>query len=174
MSTRRWLAATLASAVTAVAFAQPGPPREIPGWKLYRNETMGFETRYPGAWHVRSVKGTGPETVLLSDTPQAGKAQQAVQFWVQRGINPRGLPVAQWVSDQLRRMKAAPPATTNTSIGGRITVRMEVVGTSGRQFQYFTSLNRTDIFEITLRQPSSQRQLDPTYQSLLSTVRFVP
>jgi uncharacterized C2H2 Zn-finger protein len=157
---------------SASAFAQP-PQIDISGWKVYRNETMGFETRYPGTWRVRSVQGTGPETVLLSETPHVGKPQLAVQFWVQRKINPSGLPIEQWYADQLRRMNAAPPPTTNTSIGGRSAVRMEAAGASGRQFQFFTSLNKTDIFEITVKQPSSQVQLDPTYQKLISTLRFI-
>jgi hypothetical protein len=134
---------------------------------------MGFETKFPNTWHARSVKGTGPETVLLSETPQVGKPQLVVQFWIQRKINPYGLPVEQWYADQLRRMNAAAPPTRNTSIGGRFTVRMEAVGTLGRQFQFFTSLNKTDIFEITVKQPSSQIQLDQMYQKLISTVRFI-
>jgi hypothetical protein len=173
MSRRTLLAAVLVFG-SATVFAQSPPQIDISGWKVYRNETMGFETRYPGTWQVRSVKGTGPETVLLSETPQVGKAQLAVQFWVQRKMNPNGLPIEQWYADQLRRMNAAPPPTTNTSIGGRSTVRMEAVGASGRQFQFFTSLNKTDIFEITVKQPSSQIQLEQTYQKLISTLRFIP
>jgi hypothetical protein len=157
----------------SVVFAQSPPQIDISGWKVYRNEAMGFETRYPSTWQVRPVKGTGPETVLLSETPQVGKSQLAVQFWVQRKINPYGLPIEQWYADQLRAMKAAPPPTTNTSIGGRFAVRMEAVGALGRHFQFFASLNKTDVFEITVRQPSSQIQLDQTYQKLISTLRFI-
>lgn len=50
---------------------------------------------------------------------------------------------------------------------------MEAAGTLGRHFQFFTSLNKTDIFEITVTQPSSQVQLDQAYQKLLSTLKFV-
>src|SRR4029077_18239320 len=114
-----------------------------------------------------------PETVLLSETPQAGKPQLAVQFWVQRKVNPQGLSIEQWYANQLRAMKSAPPLTASTSIDGRSTVRMEVLGNLGRQFQFFTSLNKTDIFEITVKQPSSQIQLDQTYQKLISTLRFI-
>lgn len=172
MSRRTLLAAVLVLGSTTV-FAQSHRQIDISGWKVYRNETMGFETKYPSTWRVRSVKGTGPETVLLSESPQVGKPQLAVQFWVQRKINPRGLPIEQWYADQLLGMRAAPPPKTNTSVGGRFTVRMEVVGASGRQFQFFTSLNKTDIFEITVKQPSSQIQLDQTYQKLISTLRFI-
>ena len=172
MSRRSLLAAVLVFGPTAV-FAQSPGQIDTSDWKVYRNETMGFETRYPSTWHVRSVKGTGAETVLLSETPQAGKPQLAMQFWVQRKINPHGLPIEQWYAGELRRLNAAPSPTTNTSIGGRSTVRMEAIGALGRQFQFFTSLNKTDIFEITVTQPSSQMQLDQTYQKLISTLRFI-
>ena len=161
------------SIATTVALAQPPNEIDTTSWKVFRNLVMGFETRYPSTWHVRSAKGNEPETVLLNETPQAGKPHLAVQFWVQRHMNPRGLPVQQWYADQLRRMNAAPSSTANTSIGGRPAVRMETTGTLGRTFQFFTSLNKTDIFEITLRQPASQTQLNPTDQKLLSTVKFI-
>lgn len=174
MPVRKLPAALLASCVVAtVALAQSPPQSDIAGWKVYRNETMGFETKYPDTWRVRPVEGTGPEMVLLSETPQAGKPQLAVQFWVQRKANPQGLTIEQWYADKLRAMKAAPPPTTNTSIGGRPTVRMEVAGTLGRHFQFFTALNKTDIFEITVTQPASQVQLDQAYQKLLSTLKFI-
>ena len=154
--------------------AQPSPRIDISGWKVYRNETMGFELRYPNTWRVRAVRTAGPEGVMLSETPQVGKAPLAVQFWVQRNVNPRGLPIQQWYADQLRKMHAAPPPTANTSIGGRPTVRMEAVMGSTRQFQFFTSLNKTDIFEITVRQPSSQTRLDQAYGKLISTIKLIP
>ncbi len=83
------------------------------------------------------------------------------------------LPIEQWYAAQLRAMKASPPPILITAIGGRTTVRMEANGTLGRTFQFFTSLNKTDIFEITMIQPSSQTDLDSIYQTLLSTVRFI-
>lgn len=156
-----------------VALAQSPNETDTTGWKDFRNQEMGFETRYPGTWHVRSVKGTGPESVLLDETPRAGKPHLAVQFWVQRHINPRGLPVQRWYEDQLRKMSAAPPPTVIVSIGGRPTLRAETTGSLGRTFQFFTSLNKTDIFEITIGQPASKTRLDPTYEKLLSTVKFI-
>lgn len=173
--TEMLLAAVLALGVAATAvFAQSASPIDISAWEVYRNEAMGFETRYPGTWRVRPVKTAEPEAAaMLSETPQVGKPQSAVQFWVQRKINPRGLPIDQWYADQLRRLNGPSPRTANTSIGGRPSVRMEAVVGSTRQFQFFTSLNQTDIFEITVRQPSSQMELDQVYQELISTIRFI-
>jgi hypothetical protein len=174
MSTRTLSAAVVMfSVATVIALAQAPDQGDTASWKAFRSRVMGFETRYPGTWHVRSVKGNGTETVLIDETPQSGKPHLAVRFSVQRNINPRGLPLQQWYAEQLHRMNAAPLPTTSTSIGGRPTLRIEATGTLGRTFQFFTSLSETDIFEITMTQPASQQQLDPTYQTLLSTVKFI-
>jgi hypothetical protein len=150
-----------------IAFAESPTQSDVSSWKTYRNETMGFETRYLRNWHLRTGKGTAPETVLVEETPQVGKPHLAVQFWIQRQANPQALSIGQWYADQLRAMKAVPPPTTNTSISGRPAVRMEAVGTLGRTFQFLTSLNKKDIFEITITEPSSQTQLDRTYQDIV-------
>jgi hypothetical protein len=154
----------------------PGPslsPIDTSGWKIYRNETMGFEAKYPHTWQVRLVKGTGPESVSLDESRQGGKPSLSVQFWVQRQINPKGLSIDQWYADQLHGIKSAPDPTTKTVIGGRPALRREVVGTWGRHFDFFIALNKTDVFEITIIQRSSQPQLDQTHEALLSTVKFL-
>ncbi len=163
------------AAPSSVPSAQVSAQLDTTGWKSYRNERMGFEAKYPDNWHVRSVTVNRPgiESAMVDETPRVGKPHLAVQFWVQRRANPDGLPIEQWYTAQLRAMKASPPPTLITAIGGRTTVRMEANGTLGRTFQFFTSLNRTDIFEITMIQPSSETELDPTYQKLLSTVRLI-
>jgi hypothetical protein len=174
MSARTLFAAVLVfQAAMTVASAQSPSQIDIAAWKSYRDTAMGFETRYPNTWHVRSATGTGPETVSLDETPQVGKPRRAVQFWVQRQANPQGVSIEQWYGDQLRRMNAASPPMTITSIGGRPTVRRDVVGTQGRHFSFYTSLNKSDIFQITVTQPTSETQLDETYQRLLSTLRFI-
>jgi hypothetical protein len=73
--------------------SQPLPPIDTSGWKSYRNETMGFETKYPSAWTVGSLKGTAPENVLLGGPPQVEGSNLRVQFWVQRRMNPKGLSI---------------------------------------------------------------------------------
>jgi len=174
MSGRTLLAGLLVCGVAAsVASAQLPPGLDTAGWKNYRNDMMGFETSYPGAWHVRSASVAGSETVSLSETPRVGQSTRVVQFWVQRRTNPRGLSIQQWYADQLRGMKAVSLTTTNTSIGGRPAIRMESVSANGRQFHFFSALNKTDVFEITLAQASSQTELDRIYRTLLSTVRFI-
>ena len=50
---------------------------------------------------------------------------------------------------------------------------METVNTFGRTFTVFAPLNGTDIFQVIMTQPSSEAQLHPTYQQLISTVRCI-
>ena len=161
------------SVTTTAALAQPLPPIDTSGWKTYRNEPMGFETKYPSTWSVGSLKGTAPENVMLGGPPQVEGSNLRVQFWVQRQMNPKGLSIQQWYADQLSRQTSRPLATTHTVIGGRPAVRMEIVGTLSRLFSYFISLNTTDVFQITIDLPPAQTRLDPTYEALLPTVRFI-
>jgi len=172
MSAKTLLASiTMTCVVPVVASAQPLPHDDRVGWKAYRNDAMGFELKHPGDWQVTPV--VGPETVVLGKPARVGEPRLAVQFWVQRKINPQRLPIEQWYADQLRRMKAARPPTVTTSLGGRAAMRMETVGTSERTFSFFTPLNTTDIFQVIIVQASSETQLHPTYQKILATIRFI-
>ncbi len=157
---------------TALTLAQSPSRTDTSGWKTYRNETMGFEARYPNTWHVRLSTGS-MESVSFDTTPEVGKPNKSVQFFIQRQINPKGLSIDQWSADQLRKLKAMPPPTTETFIGGRPTIRMETVGTLGTRYAFFTSLNTTDILTITITQPSSHAQLEQVYETILSTVKFM-
>jgi hypothetical protein len=166
----------ISSFATTVASAQSPPRIDVSGWKAYRNESMGFEARHPSHWGVSSLRGTPPENVLLGEPLQAQKERLFLQFWVQRQMNPQGLPIEQWYGNQMKRM---PPeaakgiTTTNTVIGGRPAVYRTRVGTLGRSSDYFIALNKTDIFQISLLRPESETPLDPTLATLLSTVKFI-
>jgi hypothetical protein len=69
--------------------------------------------------------------------------------------------------------KAVPPPATNTSISGRPAVRMKAVGVLGQNVSVLHLIKQARIFEITITQPSSQTQLDRTYQGIVSSVRFI-
>ena len=163
---------TLSVAAT-VASAQSLPPIDTSGWKTYRNETMGFETKYPSTWSVGALRGTAPENVVLGGPPQVEGSNLRVQIWVQRKMNPKGLSIQQWYADQLSRQTSRPEGTAYPVIGGRPAVRMEMVGSLSRMFSFFIALNKTDVFQITIDLPPAQTRLDPTYEALLSTVRFI-
>ena len=160
--------------ISACGTATQSPSQiDTSGWKSYRNETMGFEVMHPDTYHVQSSTGTGPETVSLSETPKIGKPNVSVQFFIQRNINPKGLSIDQWYTDQLKNYKATQPSTTSTIIGARSAIRREAKGTLGIHFSFFTTLNKTDIFQIGITQPSNQAQLDPKYETIISTVKFI-
>ena len=170
----RWYVGVLTfSVATTVAQAQPLQPIDTSGWKTYRNESMGFETKCPSTWSVGALKGTAPENVVLGGPPQVEGSNLRVQFWVQRQMNPKGLSIQQWYADQLSRQTSRPLATTYPVIGGRPAVRMEMVGSLSRMFSFFVALNKTDVFQITIDLPPAQTRLDPTYEALLSTFRFI-
>ena len=134
---------------------------------------MGFETKYPSTWSVGALKGTAPENVMLGGPPRVEGSNLRVQFWVQRQMNPNGLSIQQWYADQLSRQTSRPLATAYPVIGGRAAVRMEMVGSLSRMFSFFVALNKTDVFQITIDLPPAQTRLDPTYEALLSTFRFI-
>jgi len=169
----KMFAGILMFGVTATsAFGQPSSQINILAWKTYQNETMGFTVQYPNTWQVHRATGT-MESVLLGRTPQVGQPNVAVQFIVQRKINPKGLPIRQWRDEQMQG-KTAPASHQfiDTTIGGRPAIRQEYTGTLGRSFNFFISLGKTDIFTIAIIQPSTQTELDQTYEAVLSTVEF--
>ena len=156
-----------------IASARPSSQIDTSDWKTYRNEAMGFAVKYPNTWRVRRATGT-MESVSLGRTPQVGQPNSAVQFIVQRMINPKGLAIRQWRDEQMQG-KTAPPSHQfiDTTIGGRPAIRSEYVGTLGRSLTFFISLGKTDIFTIAIIQPSSQTELDQIYEAVLSTVKFI-
>ena len=166
----------MVSVTTTPASAQSAPSGDMPGWTTYRNAGMGFEVRHPGDWHVSALKGTAPENVYVGAPREVGKPPLAVQFWVQRQMNPQGVTIGQWYGDQMKRM---PPestrgiTTTTTVLGGRPAVHRTRVGTLGRSSDVFVALNKTDILQVSILRPASETQLDPTLEKLLSTVKFI-
>lgn len=169
----RFTAILMLAAIAMVAAAQPSVQIDTSNWETYRNEAMGFEVKYPNSWHVRQARGT-IESVTVNETPQVGKANRAVQFIVQRMINPKGLSIRQWWNEQMRGK--TPPAShqfIDTTIGGRPAIRREYVGSLGRSFDFFSSLGKSDILTIAISQPSSQKELDQTYEAVLATVKFI-
>ena len=133
---------------------------------------MGFEVKYPKNWNLQIPTSPVSESVLLSEPLQAGKEHLLVQFWIQRKINPKGFPIDQWYADQMKVIEL-PPSLIRTTLGARPAIRREVTGSLGNNFDFFTSLNGTDVFEVTISQPLDQTRLNPIYDAILSTVKFV-
>jgi hypothetical protein len=141
-------------------------------WALFRNDKIGFEVKYPMNWHAQMPTGTGLESVLISGPQQDSRERLSLQFWVQRKINAKGLSIEYWYADQLEAI-ASLPLSTHTTLGSRPAIRREVVGSLGNHFDWFASLNATDVFEVTIMQPVNQTRLKPIYDAILSTVKFI-
>jgi hypothetical protein len=48
-----------------------------------------------------------------------------------------------------------------------------MIGRFGKSFDFYTTLHRSDIFQVAIGQTSPQEPLDRTYDAILSTLRFV-
>jgi len=152
--------------------AQLTPTVDSSQWALFRNDKLGFEVKYPMNWHAQIPTGTGTESVLISGPQQDSREHLSLQFWVQRKINAKGLSIEYWYADQMEAI-ASLPISTHTTLGARPAIRREVVGSLGNHFDWFTSLNATDVFEVTIAQPVDQTRLNPIYDAILSTLKFV-
>jgi hypothetical protein len=141
-------------------------------WALFRNDKLGFEVKYPMNWHAQIPTGTGSESVLIGGTQQDSRERLSLQFWVQRKINAKGIPIEHWYADQMEAI-ASLPLSTHTTLGGRPAIRREIVGSLGNHFDWFASLNTTDVFEVTITQPVDQTRLNPIYDAILSTLKFI-
>jgi hypothetical protein len=141
-------------------------------WQIYRNGKLGFEVKYPQNWHAQMPTGTSAESVLISEPRQTGKEHLLLQFWVQRKINAKGLAIEIWYADQMQAI-ASLPLSTHTTLGGQPAIRREIVGDLGNHFDWFASLNANDVFEVTITQPVDQTRLNPIYDAILSTVKFI-
>lgn len=172
LSPKLFISILLFGFVETVTPAQSPSPIDTSGWKVYRNETMGFEVKHPTSWKVGLVTGS-MEGVNLGPTPEVGKANVSIQFIIQRKMNPKGLSIAQWYADQLKMFKSMQPPPENTFIGGRPAVRRERKSTFGRNIDFFTSLKKADVIQISIIQPSSEVQLEQMYETILSTVKFI-
>lgn len=163
------LGALILAAASAAVQAAPGA--DLTSWNTYRNEPMGFEVMHPANWRVRRTTGTGPESVLLTEVPKAGRPNLSIQFFLQRNINPRRLSLDEWFADQLKIVKAAPAPGAHHTIGGRPAIRMEASGAFGARSSFFVSSNPTDMLTI-FTSGSGAAALDETVEQILSTIQF--
>ena len=169
----RWLAGVLVLGTALMASAQTPGPIDTAGWQTFRADAMGFELKYPATWRIGRSTGT-LESVLLGGPAQGGGTHVSMQLIIQRGINPRELSVEQWYADQLRRFAVStPPPTTRTVIGGRPTIRRETNGSLGKHYDFYTAINRSDIFQATVILPSGHTRLDPLQEAVISTLTFL-
>ncbi len=51
--------------------------------------------------------------------------------------------------------------------------RREMTGAFGKHFDFYTTLNKSDIFQVSIIQDSPREPLDRTFDAVISTVKFV-
>lgn len=160
--------------VTSAASAEPVSQLNPSHWQTYHNASMGFEVRYPDTWHVE-INARG-DHVALEQVSQSTKPPVTINLYIQRNINPQGLTAHQWLDNQNKGK--TPPYKyifRESAIGGLPAMYSEHIGSFGKLFQFFVPMNKTDIFRIGIIQlPSPDMEhLDPEYEAILSTLKFM-
>jgi hypothetical protein len=160
--------------MATIAVAHTPPPVDTSSsWKTLRDQRLGFELRHPATWQVGRSTGT-LESVVLGEPARAGASRVVMQVLVQRGINPDRLSIGQWYADQLRRLRVTePPPTTSALIGGRTTIRRDMSRPDARQYDFYTAINASDVFQVSIKQPAGAAGLDRTHEAVLSTIKFI-
>jgi len=170
---RSFAGVLLLGATVMVASAQAPPPIDTSGWQTLRDTTLEFEVKHPPSWRVNRTRGT-MESVILGEPAQVGKDTVKSQFSIQRDRNPKGLTIQQWHAEELSKVKLTPNIRfMNTTLGGRPAVLMEATSSLSTQFTYFTTLHKSDIFNVSVIQPLEQTQLDRTHAAMLATLKLL-
>ena len=168
----RYLGGVVSVALLAASVAA-AQSTDTSGWKILRDDTLGFEIKHPPGWRVGRSSGS-LESVLLRGPSQAGKPGASMQLMVQRDINPGGLSIERWYAEQLLRLKPSqPPPSKSVVIAGRPGIRMDAVTSLGKRYDFYTAVHRSDVFQVAIMQDSRQAPLDPTLDAMLATLRLL-
>jgi hypothetical protein len=156
-------------------------------WKVYRNQAWGLEAKHPDNWRESEARDNLQGGVVVGVTfinPQQVSGirngqpfvenrpggRQAVDFFVQKGINPEGLTVSEWAREQADRFKKNRPAIKPTTFAGRSAVESIYPGKATGAT--FVQLNKTDILSVYLAQDNPDNSRDDIYNRILSSVKL--
>jgi hypothetical protein len=166
-----------------------------PGWKTYRNESGDYEVKYPNTLSLSIPSGktcingeckTVEEVMLMGPDSTDGKPSvKSMSFIIQRGINPRHLPIQQWY-ETLAQRPVQPDSETVITVGGKPAIRRgplvkamtvhTINGKTGSSSErmvpdntVYVPLNETDV--LTISSPSGSA-LSEICSRVLSTLTF--
>jgi hypothetical protein len=161
--------AALVVLAAAPGHAQAPTPVDTSGWTTLREPALGFELRHPPDWRVGRSTGT-LESVLLSE-PSTTAVRATVQIFVQRGVNPRGLPIEEWYADQMKRLRVgSPPPTSRLTLGGRPAIRRAMARPDGTRLDHYVALG-TDVLQVAVTPPPAGAA--STHEAILATLTFL-
>jgi hypothetical protein len=164
------VALVLVTAGPGRVHAQTPAPVDTSGWTTLREPALGFELRHPPDWRVGRATGT-LESVLLSE-PSTTAVRVTLQLHVQRGINPKGLPIEEWYADQMKRLRVgSPPPTSRVTLGGRPAIRRAIARPDGTRLDYYVAFGSTDVFQASVTPPPAGAA--PTHEAILATLTFL-
>jgi hypothetical protein len=165
------------------------------GWKAFRNESGGYEVKYPNTLSLSIPSGKTcqngeckavEEVMLMGSDSADGKASvKSMSFIIQRGINPQHLPIQQWY-EALAHRPVQPDSETVITVAGKHAIRrgplvkaVTVHTVGGKTVSssegmvpdntVYVPLNDTDV--LTISSPSGSA-LGETCAKVLSTLAF--
>jgi hypothetical protein len=165
------------------------------GWKAFRNESGGYEVKFPNTLSLSTPSGKtcengeckAIEEVMLtgSDSEDGKTTIKSMSFIIQRGINPQHLPIQQWY-EALAHRPVQSDSETVITVAGKPAIRRGplvkavTVHTVGKKTvsrsegmvpdnTVYVPLNDTDV--LTISSPSGSA-LGETCTKVLSTLAF--
>jgi hypothetical protein len=141
------------------------------GWQFYFNRQFGMHVKLPIDWKVSYPRGT-MTSFMIGKPRKSDEPQQMVQFVLQKDQNPKQLPIEEWATRQLGKMREKSQAIRTEKIGGRPAICLEHDTSLSHTFDFYLRGFDGDILTISIMQPPSEKKLKPVYEQILQHIRL--